>query len=47
MSCTVYARLDGLYVSAHDARYIVCEQRCRATADSQVYVAPPFTPPSD
>ncbi len=45
-SCAVYARLDGLYTYAYDARYVLCEPRCRWTADSYVVVAPPFTPPN-
>jgi hypothetical protein len=46
--CTIYARLDGLYVYSSLLRYVYCgPTRCRRTNDSEVWISAPFTPSDD
>jgi hypothetical protein len=46
--CTIYARLDGLYVYVSlQPRGLICEPRCRRSNEAEIWIAPPFTPPSD
>jgi type II secretory pathway pseudopilin PulG len=45
--CTIYGRLDGLYVYASLSRYMPCDPKCRRTNEAQIWISTPFTPRSD
>jgi hypothetical protein len=45
--CTIYARLDGLYVYSNLLQYVFCDQRCSRTNDSEIWISAPFTPSDD
>jgi hypothetical protein len=42
-TCTIYARLDGLYVASGLLEYVFCDRTgCTRTNDSEVWIEAPF-----